>query len=112
MSRDEMLALLVERTGESEEVLTSFLDEAGDIIINRVYPFRYDVEEVPTKYQRRQIEIAVYLVNKRGAEGETKHDENGTNRSYESASVPESMLRDIMPYCKIPSAEDEEDENA
>ena len=112
MSRDEMLALLVERTGESEEVLTSFLDEAGDIIINRVYPFRYDVEEVPTKYQRRQIEIAIYLVNKRGAEGETKHDENGTNRSYESASVPESMLRDIMPYCKIPSAEDEEDENA
>lgn len=111
MTREEMIAQLVERTGESAEVLTSFLDEAGDVIINRAYPFRDDVVDVPRKYQRRQIEIAVYLVNKRGAEGETKHDENGTNRTYESASVPESMLRDIMPYCKIPSAEDEDDEN-
>ena len=91
MTREEMLALLVERTGESEEVLTSFLDEAGQVIINRVYPFSEDIEEVPRKYQRRQIEIATYLLNKRGAEGETKHDENGTNRSYEAASIPDVL---------------------
>lgn len=111
MTREEMLALLVERTGESEEVLTSFLDEAGQVIINRVYPFSEDIEEVPRKYQRRQIEIAIYLLNKRGAEGETKHDENGTNRTYETGSVPESMLRDVLPFCKIPEPEDEDDEN-
>ena len=26
-------------------------------------------------------------------EGETAHNENGINRSYENASVPESMLK-------------------
>lgn len=109
MTREAMLADLETRTGEADvDVLTSYLDEACQVIINRVYPFTEDVETVPTKYHRRQVEIATYLLNKRGAEGETKHDENGTNRTYEMASVPESMLRDILPYCKIPrEAEDE-----
>lgn len=111
MTQEEMLSILETRTGEQDTaVLTSYLEEAGQAIINRAFPFTDMVTEVPVKYQRRQIEIATYLMNKRGAEGETKHDENGTNRSYEAASVPESMLRDIMPYCKIPK--EYVDENA
>lgn len=112
MTPEEMMARAVERTGESQEVLTSYIEEAGQAILNHVYPFRDDVEAVPARYQNRQLEIAVYLANKQGAEGETKHDENGTNRSYESASIPESMFEGIIPYCMIPSSEDEDDENA
>lgn len=111
MTREEMTALLVGRTGESAEVLTSYLDEAGQAIINHVYPFRDDIEDVPLKYQRRQIEIAEYLFYKRGAQGETKHDENGTNRTYEAASIPNSMLNDIMPFCKVPKSGGDGDEN-
>lgn len=109
MTREAMLADLEKRTGETDsDVLTSYLDEAGQVIINHVYPFVDNVETVPTKYHRRQVEIATYLLNKRGADGETKHDENGTNRTYEKASVPDSMLCDIMPYCKIPKGYDDE----
>lgn len=105
MTTEEMLADLEKRTGETDiDVLTSYLEEAGAAIIEKAFPFVYDTEEVevPLKYQRRQIEIATYLLNKRGAEGETKHDENGTNRSYEAASIPDSMLRGITPYAKVP----------
>jgi hypothetical protein len=37
------------------------------------------------------------MFNKRGAEGETAHSENGVSRSYSSASVSEELLREITP---------------
>jgi len=109
MTTEQMLARLQARTGEQDTaLLASYLEDAGSAIINKCYPFRDDIKEVPAKYQNRQIEIAVYLVNKRGAEGETIHIENGTDRHYDSSSVPAAMLRDILPYAKIPSGGDPE----
>ena len=43
----------------------------------------------------------MYLINKRGAEGETTHNENGINRAYESASVPESLLGRVTPFAGV-----------
>jgi hypothetical protein len=57
--------------------------------------------EVPRRYGYLQCEIAAYLLNKRGAEGQTGHSENGISRSYESADVPESMLSEVIPFCKV-----------
>ena len=85
--------------GWSDEVLKSYLTIAGQIILNRAYPYDDTVTEVPRRYGHLQCEIAVYLINKRGAEGEMSHSENGIARTYENASVPESMLRDITPHC-------------
>ena len=59
----------------------AFLSVAGQKIIQRAYPFSVDVTEVPDKYATNQVEIACYLLNKRGAEGETYHSEGGINRS-------------------------------
>lgn len=95
----EKLKLL---SGENDEkILSAYLDLAGGIIINRAYPYNQEFKEVPLKYYSTQIEIALYLLNKRGAEGETSHNENGISRSYESASVPESMLKHITPFAKV-----------
>ena len=44
-----------------------------------------------------QIQIAVELFSKRGAEGQTGHSENGISRSYESADVSPSLLKRITP---------------
>lgn len=60
-------------------------------------------EPMETRWNMKQLEIAVYLFNKQGAEGETAHDENGVKRSYESASVPASMLSDISPIARVVS---------
>ena len=106
MTSEEMLNRVMARTGETDAALLSaYIEEAGMAIINKAYPFKTGITEVPEKYHYKQVEIAVYLVNKRGAEGQELHIENGIHRSYENGSVPKSMLRDIMPLAKIPSPE-------
>lgn len=92
-------------TGEyvSDEVLLLYLTAAGSSIIAKAYPYQDDITEVPLKYVPVQLEIAAYLVNKRGAEGETAHSENGISRSYEGAEAPASMLRGITPMCGVMS---------
>ena len=99
MTQAEKLQLLKAMVGESdtEEVLLTYLNIAGRKIINRAYPFGTDDTEVPTRYDFLQCEIAAYLLNKRGAEGQTSHSENGISRSYESADVPESLLGAVTP---------------
>ena len=87
--------------GWSDEILNTYLTIAGKKIIERRYPYDNSVTEVPARYGYLQCEIATYLLNKRGAEGEISHSENGINRTYESASVPESMLRDVTPVCGV-----------
>ena len=90
-------------TGETKtEVLSAFLDLAKEKILRRAYPFGYDEQaEFPSKYDNLQIEIATYLYNKQGAEGETYHSENGIIRTYENADVPDSMLKSIIPLGKV-----------
>lgn len=99
MTQAEKLTLLKAMVGESdtEEVLLAYLDIAGGKILNRAYPYGYELAEVPTRYDFLQCEIAAYLLNKRGAEGQTGHSENGISRSYESADVPESLLGAVTP---------------
>lgn len=90
-----------EAEGWSDETLTYYLKIAGQKILNRAYPYDDTVEEVPRRYGVIQCEIAAYLLNKRGAEGEVSHSENGISRTYENADVPESMLRDVIPHCGL-----------
>ena len=99
MTQAEKLQLLKAMVGESdtEVVLLAYLDIAGRKILNRAYPFGTGETEVPKRYDYLQCEIAAYLLNKRGAEGQTSHSENGISRSYESADVPESLLSAITP---------------
>ena len=108
MEMTDKLSLLRTMVGQTDnnenwtdEVLLAYLNIAGREIIRRAYPFKEDVTEDPEKYNTLQCEIANYLLNKRGAEGETAHSENGISRSYESASVPESMLKSVIPHCGV-----------
>ena len=103
MTQAEKLQLLKAMVGESdtEEVLLTYLNIAGNKIINRAYPYGTDDTEVPHRYIFLQCEIAAYLLNKRGAEGQVSHSENGISRSYESADVPESMLGAVTPNCGV-----------
>lgn len=102
MTDEVMKARLSALTGETDDnILLTFLDIAAEKVLAKCYPYRHDKGSVPARYHNTQLEIAVYLLNKRGAEGETAHNENGVNRSYESASVPDSMLKGIVPFASI-----------
>jgi hypothetical protein len=104
MKQTEKLTLLkamMVGSSDTDDVLLAYLDIAGSKIINRAYPYDSDVTEVPSRYGFLQCEIAAYLLNKRGAEGQTAHSENGVSRTYESADVPESMLGAVVPFCGV-----------
>ena len=99
-----MLRVMVGQPNEgdwSDDVLISYLAIAGRKIINRAYPYDDTVTEVPRRYGYLQCDIANYLLNKRGAEGEISHTENGISRSFASADVPEAMLREIVPMVGV-----------
>lgn len=99
MTESEKLIALKAMVGgsDTDEVLSTYLMLAGRKIIAKAYPYDPDVTEVPVQYEHLQLEIAIYMLNKRGAEGQTSHSENGISRSYENADIPKSMLRSITP---------------
>lgn len=86
-------------------LVPAYVALAKDAVLNRLYPFREDAtwDDVPAKHHPRTCEIAVYLVNRRGAEGESAHSESGVSRSYESAGIPSSYFDGIVPFAGVPS---------
>ncbi len=84
---------------DTDATVLVFLDIAAKKIIARAYPYDNTVTAVPPQYETLQAEIAAYLMNKRGAEGQVTHTENGLQRQYENADVPYSMLKTITPFC-------------
>ena len=104
MTDEKKLSMLNSIVGEEEEsVLSTYLALAGEAIIRRAYPYADDDDEmeVPSKYHALQVEIAAYMLNKRGAEGQVQHIENGIHRNYGSADIPDDMLNRIVPYVGV-----------
>lgn len=85
--------------GHLEELLWSYLLKAGEAILCTRYPFgRPANAEVEPQFYQTQVEIAVYLFNKRGAENESLHSENGISRSYGAdTGIPKSLLWRVTP---------------
>jgi hypothetical protein len=82
---------------ESDEVLDAMLANAAALVLNKMFPFGYpDGTTVPSRYEYLQIQLAVELYSKRGAEGQTGHNENGISRSWPEKS---RLLAQIMPQC-------------
>ena len=65
--------------------------------MSRRFPFSEYPTEIEDRYKDLQIRIATEMFNKRGAEGETAHSENGVSRTYASANVSEDLLKEITP---------------
>lgn len=94
------LAVLISPDTAEAELLTALIEQAGGIVLNRRYPFGVPPETtVPNIYEHIQLQIAVELFTKMGAEGQTAHGENGISRSFESADVSPSLLKRIVPVC-------------
>ena len=98
----DMLITMIDDTEEDEGVLSTYLELAGDKILNRMYPYKesYEGLSVPDRYASVQLKIAAYMLNKRGAEGQIQHIENGIHRNYGSADIPDGMLQEIVPFCQ------------
>lgn len=98
----EKIEMVKAMTGETDEnTVSAYLELAGNKVCRKAFPFDPTVMDVPEQYGLTQVEIAVYLLNKRGAEGETNHSENGISRSYEDGDVPPSLMRQIVPMAGV-----------
>ena len=94
----ERFEVLISPDTASSDLLSLLLKQAEGVVLNRRYPFGPpDGAVVPEVYEHIQLQIAVELFSKMGAEGQTGHSENGVNRSYEAADVSPSLLKRIVP---------------
>lgn len=101
MTDEEKLTMLKSMTEETDnDVLSTYLTLAKGVVLSRAYPYT-EVDTVPAKYDTVHVEIAAYMLNKRGAEGETAHSENGVSRSYEDGDIPPTLLRRILPMAGV-----------
>ena len=96
---DRLKIRITEKVNDSE--LEDILESAKAVILSRRFPFGEQPEDIEPKYKDLQIRIAVEMFNKRGAEGETAHSENGISRSYASANVSEDLLKEITPKAGV-----------
>lgn len=96
----ERLEVLISPDSASADLLAHLVAQAEGMVLNRRYPFGIpEGATVPAAYEHIQMQIALELYSKMGAEGQTAHNENGINRTYESADVSPSLLKRIMPVC-------------
>ena len=106
MTDEQMAEMVKELVDEPrfDRFVPHYLERAKSAMMEHLFPFE-DVEwsDVPVKHHGTVVEIAVYLVNRRGGEGETTHSESGVSRSYESAGIPASYFKGIVPHVGIPT---------
>ena len=96
----ERLAVLISPDTASAELSYMLIEMAEGIVLNKRYPFGVpENATIPPMYEHIQLQIAVELFSKMGAEGQTAHSENGINRSYEAADISPSLLKRIAPVC-------------
>lgn len=94
------LAVLISPDTADTKLLSSLIEIAEGIVLNRRYPFGHpEGAVVDSRYEHIQLQIALELFSKMGAEGQTAHSENGISRTYEAADVSPSLLKRIVPVC-------------
>lgn len=92
---------LVDDEAATDALISVYLSKAKAVVLRRLYPFGMQKgAEVPDIYHMNECELAARYFLRRGAEGETVHNENGVNRTYGSPN-DEDILREIMPYGRV-----------
>lgn len=82
-----------------DTVLTVYLSQANEKILNKRFPYGTELTDVEAKYEYLQLELTVCLYNQRGGEGQSSHSENGVNRSWRTES---EILEEIPSMIGLP----------
>ena len=94
---EKLKSLIPQNELKSDAIMQFYLDCGSDIICEL-----RDSDIVEIEYLNVQIQIAIELFNKRGAEGELSHSENGISRMYEKSDISPSLLSKIHPMARTP----------
>lgn len=105
MTNDQAIAMVRNIVGEdsttmTDDIIEVYLQLATGKILERLYPYNTEENNIPARYETLLCELAARLYVRRGAEGENSHEENGVNRAYADAG-DEDILSRITPYAKV-----------
>ena len=102
----EYVAAAAGITTEADRMLVSsvYLPSAKAAVLSLRYPFSSDPssEEWESRYDLVQCDAAVEMWNRRGAEGEQSHGENGVTRTWSSSSLSAGIVGRIVPKGGVP----------
>lgn len=94
-------AFIGDDANATDDLISAYLLDAESAILRRRYPFGIpDNATVENNYALLQIKLAVRYFLRRGGEGETKHSENGVDRTYGSVN-DEDLLMEVTPFAKL-----------
>lgn len=99
--------LIGDADGEVETDLIDLLvDDAKALVLNRRHPFSADplAEAWEPRYDYLACQVAAFMWEKMGAEGQTASRENGIYRAWDhsDAYVPAGLLQRVVPIAAVP----------
>lgn len=98
---DRLKAKLDSEAGNySDALLTDMLESAKHIIMTYRFPSGSWPTDLEARYLDLQVRMALELVARMGAEGQTAHSENGISRTFDGASVSPALLAEITPVVR------------
>lgn len=84
------------------EKVTTYLRLAGTEILNWRYSYGGTrPAEVPEEYELTQIYAVVAGYTQAGAEGQTRHTENGISRAFRHSDMLAYIRANVIPLCKV-----------
>ena len=98
-----MVQTLVESDSDAtNEVVAVYLNLACNAMLERLYPYdsTKEAEDIPSRYDTIQCELAARYFLRRGGQGEINHEENGVNRQYGSVDDADILER-LTPFAKV-----------
>ena len=97
-----MVKALIGPDEDATDALVSvYLEDAKSAILRRRYPFGLpDNAELGSIYDMLQVKLAARYFLRRGGDGESRHSENGIDRTYGSVN-DEDLLMEVTPFAKV-----------
>ena len=87
-----------------EHLAARYVALAKDLAVSRLWPFdpSRTWADVPERLHPQVAHVALYLLERRGSEGEVRHSEAGVTAQWERAGVPNYLWAGFTPYAGVP----------
>lgn len=103
MDIDKLKRRLLIEDDSLDDYLNDLLEQSNLIVLNEYYgPNEVnEYSKVPYRYEYIIYDVAAYLFNKTGIEGQTGHTEQGVNRQYGTSGVPAELFAQMSRKVRV-----------
>lgn len=101
----ERLKIRLEIQSDKENVLLSeMLESARSLYLSLRYPFSDYPDMLPVLTRRGEdwiIRAATEMYSRVGADGQSSHNENGISRSWDTGTVSNALMNEVVPVVGV-----------